>query len=198
MPVQKTKKTSTGVQQSLKSTWTNSTKKAAAPGEKKTTSRNSSAVVSAVPTAPTTPTTPKRTVKKKRSVTDESSAEESDIESFSSVESERDEVRSVQSVEEVEEIIAPIVKKKKSEKQLIKAIEESDSTIHTKDETKAQKMLRKFDLSYEYGPCAGVNRLERWNRADALGLEPPVEVRDVLLSKEGEGENAKNVFDGRV
>lgn len=30
--------------------------------------------------------------------------------------------------------------------------------------------------SYEYGPCAGVTRLERWERADALGLKPPPEV----------------------
>jgi hypothetical protein len=30
--------------------------------------------------------------------------------------------------------------------------------------------------SYEYGPCVGVTRLERWERAAALGLSPPVEV----------------------
>lgn len=31
--------------------------------------------------------------------------------------------------------------------------------------------------SYEYGPCIGVTRLERWNRAEALGLNPPPEAR---------------------
>ena len=60
--------------------------------------------------------------------------------------------------------------------------------------------------SYEYGPCVGVTRLERWDRADALGLNPPLEgspavlpifsesvdlsyvspqVREILMSKEG-------------
>lgn len=34
-----------------------------------------------------------------------------------------------------------------------------------------------FIRSYEYGPCIGVTRLERWNRAEALGLSPPPEVR---------------------
>jgi hypothetical protein len=53
--------------------------------------------------------------------------------------------------------------------------------VHTKGETRAQKVLRKFDLSYEYGPCVGVSRLERWKRAEDLGLEPPVEVGDVPL-----------------
>ena len=30
--------------------------------------------------------------------------------------------------------------------------------------------------SFEYGPCVGVTRLERWERAFALGLNPPDEV----------------------
>ncbi len=38
-----------------------------------------------------------------------------------------------------------------------------------------------FDLSYEYGPCVGVTRLERWERALALGLNPPAEVSFIPL-----------------
>ena len=30
--------------------------------------------------------------------------------------------------------------------------------------------------SYEYGPCVGMTRLERWERAHAFGLNPPPEV----------------------
>ena len=30
--------------------------------------------------------------------------------------------------------------------------------------------------SYEFGPCVGIPRLERWERAQALGLNPPKEV----------------------
>lgn len=86
MPAPRTKKASTSVQQSLKSTWTNSTKKTASLGEKKSTVKKPNAVVMAVPIAP------KRTIKEKRSATDESSAEESEIESYSSSESDNNDV----------------------------------------------------------------------------------------------------------
>ncbi|XP_068800251.1 DNA polymerase delta subunit 4 [Struthio camelus] len=42
-------------------------------------------------------------------------------------------------------------------------------------------MLRHFDLCWEYGPCTGITRLQRWERAQALGLSPPAPVRDALL-----------------
>ncbi|KAM6392542.1 DNA polymerase delta subunit 4 [Pluvialis apricaria] len=43
------------------------------------------------------------------------------------------------------------------------------------------EMLRRFDLAWEYGPCTGITRLQRWERAQALGLSPPDPVRDALL-----------------
>ncbi|NWR64462.1 DPOD4 polymerase, partial [Bucorvus abyssinicus] len=43
------------------------------------------------------------------------------------------------------------------------------------------EMLRRFDLSREYGPCTGITRLQRWERAQALGLSPPRPVLDALL-----------------
>ncbi|XP_042641224.1 DNA polymerase delta subunit 4 isoform X2 [Tyto alba] len=43
------------------------------------------------------------------------------------------------------------------------------------------EMLRRFDLTWEYGPCTGITRLQRWERAQALGLSPPGPVRDALL-----------------
>ncbi len=36
--------------------------------------------------------------------------------------------------------------------------------------------VRALTRTYEYGPCVGVTRLERWERAAALGLNPPPEV----------------------
>ena len=30
--------------------------------------------------------------------------------------------------------------------------------------------------SYKYGPCIGTTRIQRWKRAKALGLNPPIEV----------------------
>lgn len=40
-------------------------------------------------------------------------------------------------------------------------------------EEAAEATLREFDLSSKYGPCMGISRLERWERAAKLGLEPP-------------------------
>ncbi|EGO57099.1 hypothetical protein NEUTE1DRAFT_66114 [Neurospora tetrasperma FGSC 2508] len=59
---------------------------------------------------------------------------------------------------------------------------------HTQDLTTGEKVLRYFDVSSHYGPCIGITRLKRWQRAEKLGLNPPLEVLAVLL-KEGEGEN---------
>ncbi|EDO41296.1 predicted protein [Nematostella vectensis] len=42
------------------------------------------------------------------------------------------------------------------------------------------KTLREFDLSPEFGPCLGMTRLERWERADRYGLNPPQDVKKIL------------------
>ncbi|KAJ3555583.1 hypothetical protein NM688_g2500 [Phlebia brevispora] len=72
--------------------------------------------------------------------------------------------------------------------------------IHSKGLTSVHHILRVFDLSYEYGPCIGVTRLERWERASALGLEPPAEVKEILTTKEGmeKDEFKQCVFYGEV
>ncbi|KAF6753524.1 DNA polymerase delta, subunit 4-domain-containing protein [Ephemerocybe angulata] len=57
--------------------------------------------------------------------------------------------------------------------------------IHGKDLNRIDDILRVFDLSYEYGPCIGMSRLERWERAQTLGLNPPKDVYDILMTKEG-------------
>ncbi|KAF9874494.1 DNA polymerase delta [Colletotrichum karsti] len=59
--------------------------------------------------------------------------------------------------------------------------------VHQKDVTVAEKVLRYFDVSSQYGPCIGLQRRKRWERADRLGLNPPVEVLAVLLKEEKKG-----------
>ncbi|KAG7571033.1 hypothetical protein FFLO_00997 [Filobasidium floriforme] len=56
----------------------------------------------------------------------------------------------------------------------------------SKSHDRVHHILRVFDLSSQWGPCVGISRLERWNRAEEWGLEPPVEVRDILLTQEGQ------------
>ncbi|KAG8883884.1 hypothetical protein FRB97_005722 [Tulasnella sp. 331] len=80
-----------------------------------------------------------------------------------------------------------------------------DLTESARKERKATTILRRFDLSYEYGPCIGFTRMERWERADKLGLNPPPVVRQILetsevdkLSDEDLEALQKSVFSGLV
>ncbi|KAK8038733.1 hypothetical protein PG993_007144 [Apiospora rasikravindrae] len=59
--------------------------------------------------------------------------------------------------------------------------------VHQEDLSQAEKVLRYFDVSSQYGPCVGITRLRRWQRADKLGLNPPPEVLAVLLKEEEKG-----------
>ncbi|KAF8939726.1 hypothetical protein BGZ58_008915 [Dissophora ornata] len=67
--------------------------------------------------------------------------------------------------------------------------------IHQSDLSDEEKMLRQFDLASMYGPCIDLTRLERWERASLLGLNPPQNVKDMVL--ENDALNSP-VFAGRV
>ncbi|CAI2182663.1 15430_t:CDS:2 [Funneliformis geosporum] len=72
--------------------------------------------------------------------------------------------------------------------------------FHDEDFTPIDKFLHAFDLNYQFGPCVGLTRLARWERAHRLGLNPPKEVIDTLTS-EAVKQNPKlneSVFFGRV
>lgn len=56
-------------------------------------------------------------------------------------------------------------------------------------------MLRQFDMNMAYGPCLGIPRLARWERAQKLGLNPPKEIGDLL---KGGKVKLECLFDGRV
>ena len=57
-----------------------------------------------------------------------------------------------------------------------------------------ERLLRSFDLNSKFGPCMGLSRMERWERARDLGLDPPEQVRQTLLG--GGKEDA--LWGGRV
>ena len=46
-----------------------------------------------------------------------------------------------------------------------------------------RQTLRAFDLDLKFGPCIGPSRLERWERAERLGLEPPSQVKRILVGR---------------
>ncbi|XP_060212799.1 uncharacterized protein LOC132640293 [Lycium barbarum] len=45
-----------------------------------------------------------------------------------------------------------------------------------------EEILTQFDLNMAYGPCLGLSRLDRWERAKSLGLNPPRDVEPLLRS----------------
>ncbi|KAK1272457.1 hypothetical protein QJS04_geneDACA012251 [Acorus gramineus] len=55
-----------------------------------------------------------------------------------------------------------------------------------------EEMLRQFDMDMTYGPCLGMTRLQRWERARNMGLNPPKDVECLLQGDGGDG------GDGRV
>ncbi|KAI1753796.1 DNA polymerase delta, subunit 4-domain-containing protein [Xylaria castorea] len=65
--------------------------------------------------------------------------------------------------------------------------ERKTKRLHQGDLSLAEKILRYWDVSSQYGPCVGVSRLKRWQRANRLGLNPPVEVLAVLMKEETKG-----------
>lgn len=61
--------------------------------------------------------------------------------------------------------------------------------VHQEGLSTEEKILRYFDVSSQYGPCIGMPRMKRWNRAERLGLHPPVEVLAILIKEESKGNN---------
>ncbi|KAI3890212.1 hypothetical protein MKW92_002672 [Papaver armeniacum] len=48
------------------------------------------------------------------------------------------------------------------------------------DHNESEEILRQFDMNMKYGPCIGMTRLARWERAKNLGINPPEEIETLL------------------
>ena len=44
-----------------------------------------------------------------------------------------------------------------------------------------QPELIKFDYNRTFGPSKGITRLQRWERAQRFGLNPPPEIKKLIL-----------------
>ncbi|KAJ1537239.1 DNA polymerase delta subunit 4 [Nowakowskiella sp. JEL0078] len=60
----------------------------------------------------------------------------------------------------------------------------------------ALDILKSFDLDVKYGPCIGITRRERWNRAQQLNLDPPVLVDQLLLKYKNDAEMSQSCWNG--
>ncbi|XWS64996.1 hypothetical protein CRYUN_Cryun05aG0052800 [Craigia yunnanensis] len=58
-----------------------------------------------------------------------------------------------------------------------------------------EQVLRQFDMNMAYGPCLGITRLARLERAQRLGLSPSKEIENLL---KGGKVKLECLFDGRV
>ncbi|XP_069609022.1 DNA polymerase delta subunit 4 [Ranitomeya imitator] len=54
--------------------------------------------------------------------------------------------------------------------------------------------LIQFDLDWRFGPCTGITRLERWQRADDLGLAPPKNVKEILVTHHTDSQYQFNLW----
>lgn len=62
-----------------------------------------------------------------------------------------------------------------------------------------ERALRQFDLDTKYGPVSGISRLQRWQRAVALGLNPSAEIRDIIVKYGENSDMNKHLFaEGKV
>ncbi|CAA7022758.1 unnamed protein product [Microthlaspi erraticum] len=60
----------------------------------------------------------------------------------------------------------------------------SHGSVDVNDELdKKEEMLRQFDMDMAYGPCLGMARLDRWERALRLGMNPPNEIEKLLKTE---------------
>ncbi|SDA01517.1 BZ3500_MvSof-1268-A1-R1_Chr10-1g02745 [Microbotryum saponariae] len=103
---------------------------------------------------------------------------------------------------ELEEAKALQEEEKKLIKSYGKLMRESSrimgTAIHDQDWLPLEVVLRVFDADPDYGPCSNQSRLERFERAERLGLEPPSEIGAILRSKVGlaRPEYRNSVFSG--
>ncbi|GAA5957875.1 hypothetical protein JCM8115_006274 [Rhodotorula mucilaginosa] len=68
---------------------------------------------------------------------------------------------------------------------LYRKAREMGTPIHRDGMDDIEVILRVFDANEEFGPCSRMTRLERWERAEKLGLKPDPEIAEILRSEEG-------------
>ncbi|GAA5986791.1 hypothetical protein JCM5350_005240 [Sporobolomyces pararoseus] len=68
--------------------------------------------------------------------------------------------------------------------------------IHRDGMDDIETILLQFDHEESFGPCSRISRLERFERAQKLGLNPDPEIGDILRSQEGKNrkEYSESVF----
>ncbi|GAA5876721.1 hypothetical protein JCM8547_002027 [Rhodosporidiobolus lusitaniae] len=66
------------------------------------------------------------------------------------------------------------------------ALRQMGPPVHREEMDDIEIVLRVFDAKEEYGPSSRISRLERFERAQKLGLNPDPEIGEILRSTEGQ------------
>ncbi|KAG0085394.1 hypothetical protein BGZ93_008642 [Podila epicladia] len=104
-------------------------------------------------------------------------------------------IRRAHSTGKLLEMSSTVSRKRSKSEMNTRSVSTVLESIHQEDLTDTEKALRQFDLTSKYGPCTDISRLERWERASLLGLNPPQEIKDTLLKNSAW---STNIFAGRV
>eukprot|EP00035_Acanthoeca_spectabilis_P023948 m.451719 g.451719 ORF g.451719 m.451719 type:complete len:99 (-) comp20195_c0_seq1:172-468(-) len=72
---------------------------------------------------------------------------------------------------------------------------QSARTLRSPDDA---AILKDFDLNTEYGPCVGISRLDRWERAKRNGLNPPNDVLQLIQQNSGSSAYTQNLWNDRL
>ncbi|KAF9330990.1 hypothetical protein BG006_006108 [Podila minutissima] len=104
-------------------------------------------------------------------------------------------IRRAHSTGKLLEIPSTVSRKRSKSEMNTRSVSAVLESIHQEDLAETEKVLRQFDLTSKYGPCTDITRLERWERASLLGLNPPQEIKDTLLKDSAWN---VNLFAGRV
>eukprot|EP00038_Savillea_parva_P007499 m.170605 g.170605 ORF g.170605 m.170605 type:complete len:114 (-) comp13262_c0_seq1:264-605(-) len=70
--------------------------------------------------------------------------------------------------------------------------------LRTADRSDDERRLKEFDLDNTFGPCVGISRLDRWERAKSNGLEPPADVLRLIQQNSGDPSYTQNLWNDRL
>ncbi|KAK1791898.1 hypothetical protein P4O66_013871 [Electrophorus voltai] len=54
--------------------------------------------------------------------------------------------------------------------------------------------LKDFDLDWRFGPCTGISRMKRWERAALHMLNPPQMIKDILLKESTDPDYSESLW----
>ena len=84
--------------------------------------------------------------------------------------------------------------KEKTQKKFSDASDDVQPSTSSTDIEVEIKVLKHFDVTLEFGPCTGITRMDRWERAEKHGLNPPLVVKEIILKHLDDAEFTESLW----